>query len=549
MRKQIAVLLCIAMLLPGLALGEDFLVDETAATGTAATSTIQNATIANGSKAMQTAVAQLQQGSLLDALNAFAGISGEDSARQYSDYTQALLHIKRENPAAAIALLQTLSGFLDSDAQLELTKASQLHRYAQDGLFGYVDAQGAWIVAPQFDWAERVMRMESATTQANGETPYLVAMVFLGTTQVGVTDTEPLVGLFGLMRNDGTLVVPANYTDVLWTVDGVAAVTDESGVHLFDLATGLSIGDTLEEVGVYQNGYINGKQNGLWGYLNPLTGQTLGDGYVWESALPFSQGKAGVSLEGQYGFIDQTGTVVIDLQYTDVAPFSEGLAGVRVQKRWGFVDQSNTVIIKPTFASVQTFQNGLCAVKKGSAWGLVNTAGEFVLRAKYTEITDFDPIYHRAWIRQNKLWGLVSTSGSVVLKPTWSYRDDFDGNTLCVVGYKNYYGYIDASGKTRIVNAYTAASPFRADYGAVQEESGTVRYISKSQRGFALDTDVPVECLHGFIEGRKITETQTTALDTVGTTVTVVERHIAYRLFDNLGTPINVESYVGSLQE
>lgn len=53
------------------------------------------------------------------------------------------------------------------------------------------------------------------------------------------------------------------------------------------------------------------------------------------------------------------------------------------------------------------FQGGLCAVKRGSAWGLIDTAGTLVLRAKYSEI-GADPIYHRAWVRQNKLWGLVS---------------------------------------------------------------------------------------------------------------------------------------------
>lgn len=539
MKKFLIVVLCLLFCIPAIGLGEEYLVSDNS-----------DVIPANAlSSKFQTALDALNEGSLLDAVNGFAGLGSENGADQYSRYAYALLLIQREDPAAAIDLLNELGGFLDSDYQLAFAKKLRLHRYAENSKFGYVDAAGAWQIGPQYVWAERGFRAESALIHDRNSADYtdsdlyMVAEVFSGTTQIGETDTEPLEGKYGLLRNDGTLVVPMRYTEILWTVNGVAAVTDGVSCYLYNLISGEPIGGAYEETGAYENGYVTVKQNGLWGYLNPVTGEYLNGGCVWESALPFSEGYAGVSQDGAFGFINQIGDIAIALQYTGVAPFSEGYAGVRVAKRWGFINTRNEQVIKPAYAAVQTFQNGLCAVQKSKSWGLINADGEIVLRIKYSEITDFDPIYHRAWFRLNKLWGLVASDGSVVIKPTWSYRDDFDGNTLCRVAYKNKYGFIDASGKSRILNQYDVASPFRADYAAVQDSEGNISYINKTQHSFTIDTDVPVECRAGFIEARKIWDTETVTTDENGETQTTTVKHIAYSLYDDQGMAVPVAAY------
>lgn len=546
MKRLATALVCLLLCLPCAGLGEDYLVSDTAPATSTSTGVIPAST---DNADLNTAISELNNGSVLDALNGFTKLGTKDGADKYAAYAQALLYLQRDDPASAANALKGISDFLDSGYRLALTQALQAHRYAQDGKYGYVDATGAWKIAPAYAWVERTFRLESApahdvnTAAYQPEELYLVAKVFSGTTEISETDTLPVDGKYGLLRNDGTLVVPMQYTDILWTVNGVAAVTDGQNAYLFDIATGKPIGETFQAVGTYENGYVTVEKNNLWGYLAPKTGTYLGAGCVWESALPFSEGKAGVSQNSLYGFIDETGAVVINLQYTVVSGFSEGLAGVRVQKRWGFIDAAGTVMIKPSYVGVKAFQSGLCAVEKGDAWGLINAKGEVVLRLKYSEIGDFDPIYHRAWIRQNKLWGLVSTAGTLVLKPTWGYHDEFNGNTLCRVAYKNMYGFVDANGKTRIVNAYPSASPFRANYAAVEEVSGQIRYLSKAQRSFVIDTTVPVECQCGFIEGRTITETERVVTDPTGVTYSVYDRTITYSLYDEEGNAIPVPAY------
>jgi len=541
MKKFAIVLLCLTLCLPAAGCGEEFIVSETA--------TAEAAASGADASAFQAAVRALDAGSLLEAANAFTVLGSENDADLYAVYANALLQIKRDDPAAAAELLKGLGDFMDSEYRLALAEALQKHRYIQDGKFGYVDASGAWVIAPQFDWAERVFRVESAPEHDRDyadyapEDLYMVALVYTGATEIGDEDTVPLGGKYGLLRSDGVLAVPMAYTEVLWTENGVAAVTDGESCYLYDIAAAEPVGGACEAVGEYAEGYVNVKQNGLWGYLNPKTGEWLGEGCVWESALPFSEGMAAVSADGAYGFINSAGKVAVKLQYTGAASFGEGLAGVRIGRRWGFINTENELVIQQTYAAVKSFRYGMCAVKKNDLWGLIDTAGEVVLRIKYDEIGEFDPVSRRAWFRQNKLWGMVATDGTTVLSPTWSFHDEFDGNTLCRVAYQNKYGFIDASGKTRIPNDYDDASPFRANIAAVRDTDGQITYIDKMQRGFTIETDIPVECLYGFIEGRTMTVTGQTTLGEDGLAHVKTIKGIVYRLYDKAGTQITVGRY------
>jgi hypothetical protein len=64
--------------------------------------------------------------------------------------------------------------------------------------------------------------------------------------------------------------------------------------------------------------------------------------------LPFSQGLAGVLINGRYGFINPKGEVVIPLQFEQVENFSEELAAAKINGRWGYIDTSGKFVIKPT---------------------------------------------------------------------------------------------------------------------------------------------------------------------------------------------------------
>ena len=86
-----------------------------------------------------------------------------------------------------------------------------------------------------------------------------------------------------------------------------------------------------------------------------LTGGILCSQNLWACERPvvygydyidcLLDGLASVKRYGKYGFIDQTGKVVIPLKYDDALYFNEGLASVKRNGKWGFIDKDGKVMI------------------------------------------------------------------------------------------------------------------------------------------------------------------------------------------------------------
>ena len=118
-------------------------------------------------------------------------------------------------------------------------------------------------------------------------------------------------------------------------------------------------------------------------YIN-TAGEIIIGGY--DRAEPFSEGLAGVRVDGLWGFIDNTGSLVIEPQFERVAwGFSEGLAGVYdgQKKKFGFIDKTGNFVIEPKYEFPWKFTNGLARVDMGSSWGYINKTGEFVWKSEY----------------------------------------------------------------------------------------------------------------------------------------------------------------------
>lgn len=93
---------------------------------------------------------------------------------------------------------------------------------------------------------------------------------------------------------------------------------------------------------------------------------------VTDSTENFSEGLA-VTSEGEvgnggvnhynYGYIDKTGQIVIDLQYKSAHSFHEGLAAVQNSAGlWGFIDKEGNQVIDFFYNTANDFNNGYCLV-------------------------------------------------------------------------------------------------------------------------------------------------------------------------------------------
>lgn len=195
--------------------------------------------------------------------------------------------------------------------------------------------------------------------------------------------------------------------------------------------------------------------------------------------MNFSEGLAATEIEEgndtRFGFIDKTGASVVDLHSewdsTHTFEFKEGLAAVKCDGKWGYVDTSGTVLIEPHFRLAASFSENLAQVwlfdrdgyqlidKNGSLIGGEQSEFEFVGES-------CNGIFPAArW----GLWGYIDRDGKRVIKPQFSFASGFyEGMAAVRQGDKDEWGYIDESGHYVINPRYSQAFLFHNGRAVVE---------------------------------------------------------------------------------
>jgi len=144
------------------------------------------------------------------------------------------------------------------------------------------------------------------------------------------------------------------------------------------------------------------RQEGKWGYVDAKGQPVIPARFA--QAEDFSQGLALVLLpgvrpdfrDGKYAFINRAGEIVISLETTGEAraekkdffsyfdmggpdyKFTDGLVPVEKNGKFGFVDQTGKLVIPATFGKARNFAEGLAPVGVGHKQGYIDKTGRFV---------------------------------------------------------------------------------------------------------------------------------------------------------------------------
>ncbi|MDI6869710.1 MAG: WG repeat-containing protein, partial [Coprothermobacterota bacterium] len=106
-----------------------------------------------------------------------------------------------------------------------------------------------------------------------------------------------------------------------------------------------------------------------------------------------------VKMNGKFGFINQTGKLVIKPQFDNVVVFSEGMAPVNIGGKWGFIDSKGNMVIRPQFGHVLWgFSEGLALVMTeiplkiegiGANLRFIDQKGNMVITPQLDDAMDF----------------------------------------------------------------------------------------------------------------------------------------------------------------
>jgi len=115
----------------------------------------------------------------------------------------------------------------------------------------------------------------------------------------------------------------------------------------------------------------------------------------------------------EYGFINNSGEIVIPLIYEAASGFSEGLACVKKDGKYGYIDKTGKDIVRFIYNNARVFCEGLACVGDDCQWGFINHAGEEVVPLIYDAVCDFKNGY--AGVEKNGDRWVIDTNGKQVM--------------------------------------------------------------------------------------------------------------------------------------
>lgn len=131
----------------------------------------------------------------------------------------------------------------------------------------------------------------------------------------------------------------------------------------------------------------------------------------------FREGLAAVQLvkDGKEGYIDEHGKLVIEPKYDSAFPFSNGRAKVKIDGRWGFIDRNGDLISTPEMDEATNFSAGYAAYRKNGLWGFIGLDGEITIPPKFKLVSPFND--GLAAVVVDKKLGYIDPTGKYVINP------------------------------------------------------------------------------------------------------------------------------------
>jgi len=209
----------------------------------------------------------------------------------------------------------------------------------------------------------------------------------------------------------------------------------------------------------------------------------------------FSSGVAAVHVKGGWGYIDQTGTLVIQPRFQLARRFAEGVAPVRSESGWLFIDKNGTPVPNLTgFEDATSFSEGLATVKVEGAWRFITHKDDFVFGQEWANARPFRNSLATVQAESGGRYGFIDHSGKYAIKPGFEDAKAFSEG-LAAVRLNRRWGYVRTNGEMQIPNGY----PLFAD-----EFAGALAVVSDPVTGAQMyvNTDGVVQ----FFKSRKPAE-------------------------------------------
>jgi len=230
-------------------------------------------------------------------------------------------------------------------------------------------------------------------------------------------------------------------------------------------------------------------RNGYWGYIDQ-TGKVVVEPR-FEAARDFFHGLAAVRSNGKWGYINEKGAFVIPARFDNARDFLEDLAPVRVDRAWGYIDTSGHTAIAPRFQAAAEFHEGRARVY---VWSRIDCGAEYTNRSLPANLVrwllrlpdEFQP-YDTRCVIQDRRVGFIDKAGKYVIALRPSRISDFSEGFATVCDGKDLdwkCGFMDRNGRIVISQQFYGVEPFSEGLALVTITQRLVGNQLLQTRGF-----------------------------------------------------------------
>jgi hypothetical protein len=323
-------------------------------------------------------------------------------------------------------------GFIDNAGRvvipLEFDSASDFHEGLALVTTGkqktFIDTSGRVVIKPQFDLVNDF---------SEG-----LAAVNIGQTRIANLGLIGNPGKWGYIDKTGKLAIPLRFTHAEDFSEGLAAVTDGDRSGFIDHASKMVFEVPLDVTLGFHEGVAGVLFQGNVNYFD-RTGKKISPPIDYgPKSYSFSEGLVPVATKGKWGFMDQSGKLIIEAQFEDAENFSEGLAPVKIKgelvwcpadesgnregstMRYGFIDKTGKLVIPAQFESAEPFSEGLAAIHNCDQAFFIDKTGKTVIPANFKYASSFSGGLARVSILRNAtlLEAYIDKTGKIVWGPT-----------------------------------------------------------------------------------------------------------------------------------
>jgi len=343
-----------------------------------------------------------------------------------------------------------------------------------DKKWGVINTTGDWVVSPQYDAINSSsvtgyfgVQVDSLWGFAGPSGNLEISAQYDGVGEFSVAGYASVMkdGKWGMINQKGEMIVDPQYDDLQpFNGDGLAVfgqyVTTEYGYD------------------AYENGVINIAGDILCDHVQGsiyLPGQYFMNADGSPSAVPlivtFVYGGDDSYYMQKLGLVTVDGDELFAPQFSEIGPFGTNhLARVLKDGKYGYINESGKIVIPIKYDFIDSFDtNGLARVAQygmSDKWGLINEEGKLVVDMVYDAVLPFADNGLAAVMLDGKC-GYINTSGDIVIQPQFDWAKDFASNGLAEIQQDGKTGYINASGAIVITPQFQMTSRSWSTYGTM----------------------------------------------------------------------------------